>query len=814
MSQLSPPRSDPSSSATPSARPGRASALSQYVVKLVSRCDLACDHCYVYQHADQNWRRQPYVMAPATVTMTAKRIAEHATTHELESVRVVLHGGEPLLAGAAGLRRTAAELRRWLDPVTGLDLRMQSNGVLLTPEICDVLTEYDVRIGISLDGDLAANDRHRRYANGASSHARVRAALALLRRPAYRPRYAGLLCTIDLTNDPIRVYEALLAEEPPQVDFLLPHANWDRPPERPEGEPAPYAAWLLAIHRRWSADGRPMPIRLLESLLSVAAGGGSRTEAVGLTPADLAVIETDGTFEQVDSLKSAFDGAPATGLDVFAHRVDDVAAHPMIAIRQAGLAGLSATCRACPVVRQCGGGLFAHRYRSGSGFDNPSVYCADLKELIRSMSTTHPDPGGPDRPPRSDELSQPVLDDLGSGHGTDDSVRQLADIHLGKSRALLAALGARVAGVPVARDGWDLLVRLDVEAPAAVRTVLTHPFVRSWAQDCLDRPPRSAAAELPYLACVAAAAAVHAGHEAELVMPVRNGMLSLPTVGALAVGPDVDTALFTTSSGSGEFQVRAGGDIGTVRLGGAGERPHGAGERPGGAGAGPGWQPVRRVPAGGRPLLLEDTDPHRDCYHPYPVAGRLPDTAVERWTRQLDRAIRRIDAEAPGYAASVRTLLQAVVPLRPDDTGRQRSASASAAFGAVAVAPVPDDVSLAILLVHEVQHLKLNAVLDVCELYDPSDTRRIVVPWRDDPRPVGGVLHGIYAHLAVADLWRNRSRAGKRSGSAAGEHFQQYRDWTATAMDNLLDLGSLTGSGERFVGRMRETLDAWAEPSR
>ncbi|MFC6019488.1 FxsB family cyclophane-forming radical SAM/SPASM peptide maturase [Plantactinospora solaniradicis] len=776
-----------------SARSGRATALSQYVVKLVSRCDLACDHCYVYEHPDQSWRRQPFVMTPATVTMTAKRIAEHATAHELESVRVVLHGGEPLLAGAAGLRRTAAELRRWLDPVTRLDLRMQSNGVLLTPEICDVLTEYDVRIGISLDGDLAANDRHRRYANGASSHARVRSALALLRRPAYRPQYAGLLCTIDLANDPIRVYEALLAEEPPQVDFLLPHANWDRPPARPEGEPTPYAAWLLAIHRRWSADDRPMPIRLLESLIAVAAGGGSRTEAVGLTPADLAVIETDGTFEQVDSLKSAFDGAPATGLDVFAHRVDDVASHPMIAVRQAGVAGLSATCRACALVRQCGGGLFAHRYRSGSGFDNPSVYCADLKELIRSMSTTaYPSPNVPDRPHRSEELSQPVLDDLGSGRGTDDSVRQLADIHLGMTRALLVTLGARVAGVPVAEDGWDLLVRLDVEAPAAVRAVLTHPFVRSWAQTCLDPSSRSTAAELPYLACVAAAAAVHAGHGTELVVPVRNGMLTLPTVGALAVGPGTDTALFTASPG--QFRVRADGDVDTVR--------------PGGAGNGPGWQPVRHVPAGGRPLLLEDTDPHRDCYRPYPVAGRLSDSAAARWAGQLDRAVRWIDAEAPGYAASVQTLLHAVVPLRPDDAGWQRSASASAAFGAVAVAPAPDDLALAILLVHEVQHLKLNAVLDVCELYDPGETRRIVVPWREDPRPVGGVLHGIYAHLAVADLWRDRSRAGKWSGSAV-EQFRQYRDWTATAMDDLLDLGALTASGERFVGRMRETLDAW-----
>lgn len=38
--------------------------------------------------------------------------------------------------------------------------------------------------------------------------------------------------------------------------------------------------------------------------------------------------------------------------------------------------------RAAPLLAVCGGGLFAHRYASASGFRNPSVYCADLAALI------------------------------------------------------------------------------------------------------------------------------------------------------------------------------------------------------------------------------------------------------------------------------------------------------------------------------------------------------------------------------------------------------------------------------------------------
>ena len=44
-------------------------------------------------------------MSDEVMWRTAQRIAEHATLHGLHTVQVVLHGGEPLLAGADRMRR-------------------------------------------------------------------------------------------------------------------------------------------------------------------------------------------------------------------------------------------------------------------------------------------------------------------------------------------------------------------------------------------------------------------------------------------------------------------------------------------------------------------------------------------------------------------------------------------------------------------------------------------------------------------------------------------------------------------------------------
>jgi len=149
------------------------------------------------------------------ISRTAQRIAEHAASHELSMVQVVLHGGEPLLAGHLRLRRVITELQSALRGVCRLDLRIHTNGVLLDEKFCEFFAEQGVKVGISIDGDRAANDRHRRYADGRSSYEQVVRAIGLLRSGRFRDLYAGLLCTIDIANDPVAVYEALMDLYPP-----------------------------------------------------------------------------------------------------------------------------------------------------------------------------------------------------------------------------------------------------------------------------------------------------------------------------------------------------------------------------------------------------------------------------------------------------------------------------------------------------------------------------------------------------------------------------------------------------------------------
>ncbi|MEV7584027.1 radical SAM/SPASM protein FxsBH, inactivated beta-hydroxylase extension form [Streptomyces erythrochromogenes] len=742
-------------------------AFREIVLKVHSRCDLACDHCYVYEHADQSWRARPKVISPEVISRTASRLAEHARDHALPSVTVILHGGEPLLAGTARLRLVCEEFGRALSGIAALDLRIHTNGLQLSTRYLDLFAEFGVRVGISLDGDRAANDRHRRFADGRTSHPLVLAAVALLRSAPYRHLYQGLLCTVDVANDPVAVLDALVELEPPRVDFLLPHATWETPPVRPDGAPDAYARWLLRIFDHWERLGRPVPVRLFESLLSTLRGGPSLTESLGLAPTDLVVVETDGTLEQVDSLKSAFEGAAATGFNVFDHSFDRVAAHPGVRARQLGLAGVSDPCRRCPVVRSCGGGLYTHRYRDRNGFDNPSVYCTDLRELVDGVEgRTAPRETAP-------QLSDPA---------------ELARSQEELTRILLARLNADLTGDPDWAHAWELVAAVERAGPAgadALDAVLDHPFTRTWVLAALDAardglPDGAEAARR--LTALAAAAVLRGGLDLPAEVAYRDGEVYLPTLGLLRLGePGTQgrASLHVTDDGyvarDGRSEHRFGPAAGDAR-----------------------WQPVRTWSPGpdAAPVALEDLDPYRNCF-PRPPRLRLGSGETEEWRGRLDRAWALLHKAVPGFARAAATGLTTLTPLAGGPRAGGWGEAGRHGPGALGVPYAAGVRETALALLTGRRRTRLRALTEVTDLYALDGEWQHPSPWRSRPVPVSRLLADVHERVAV-EAYR-RATAGPEPGGSDRIH---------EALDRLSTAAELTVTGKRLVAELRYELKA------
>ncbi|MFE7754713.1 radical SAM/SPASM protein FxsBH, inactivated beta-hydroxylase extension form [Streptomyces sp. NPDC057429] len=737
---------------------GPAVPFREIVLKVHSRCDLACDHCYVYEHADQSWRTRPRTVSDHVISRTAQRLAEHAKTHALPSVSVILHGGEPLLAGPARLRKICEEFGSALSGVAELDLRIHTNGLQLSPRYLDLFDEFDVKVGISLDGDRAANDRHRRFADGRSSHPLVLKAVELLHQERYRHLDLGLLCTIDIENDPHAVLDALVALEPPLIDFLLPHATWDEPPPRPDGSGTAYADWLLTIYDRWRERGSPVPVRLFASVLSTLSGGPSLTESMGLAPTDLVVVETDGQLEQVDSLKSAYEGAAATGFDVFSHSFDEVAAHPGVRARQLGLAGVSETCRRCPVVRSCGGGLYTHRYSSADAFDNPSVYCRDLEALVRGIEA------------RTE--AHPAVTD----HG------ELVDAQQDLTRTLLARLHADLGGRGGARwdEAWELagVLESSEEGAAALDHVLAHPYTRTWLLEALGglRAARPEAVdEALRLPAYVAAATVRSGLALTARAGYRDGRLHLPTLGELRVAGEGEHGTVLLRPAGDGFVARRDDGGGQWRI------PHGADS--------PDWSPVRHL--GRPPFALDDLDPYRDCFGS-PAASRLGRAEADEWEAGLAEAWALLEREAPSHAAAAADTMTTLTPL----TAGQH-AERPHGYGTIGLTSTDDAKRLALELLGGFRRTTLRALLDITDLYASDGAWNYRPHWQDGSVPFSRLLAETYERAALAAL------------------DPRFMDGVEEALDMMGSAAEPTAGGRWFITALREevsrTQDKWAE---
>jgi uncharacterized protein len=398
---------------------------------------------------------------------------------------------------------------------------------------------------------------------------------------------------------------------------------------------------------------------------------------------------------------------------------------------------------------------------------------------------------------------------LAAGYGDTGAVAALADGQLSRRKLLLRALAYEAAEhVPEAsrgpgfETGCALLAEIEHEAPEVLTGpggVLRHPYLGVWAMRCLraltrlradEKAPERVAAELDYVAAAAAVAAARAGRAAEVEVTALDGTVVLPTLGRALVSV-ADGRVLVRAAG-GEVAVRRDGRDPVLR-----------------------WDATTVLRVSG-PVRLEDTDPYRDAYG-RPVAGRLSAGEADQWRRTFEAAWELIDREHPAHLPGLAAGLTALTPLAQPASGAGASATSRHAFGAVSAALPSTAARLALLLVHELQHLKLGALLDLVPLLDGSDTRLYYAPWRPDPRPLPALLQGAYAHLAVTDFWRvHRHSHLHRDGAdaeAATAEFARRRAQTAEVVDVLLASPTLTDAGRRFAQGMAATLAPWlAEP--
>ncbi|MER7000385.1 HEXXH motif domain-containing protein [Streptomyces sp. NPDC000410] len=398
---------------------------------------------------------------------------------------------------------------------------------------------------------------------------------------------------------------------------------------------------------------------------------------------------------------------------------------------------------------------------------------------------------------------------------------------------LLTPLGRVTAPLPAAERAWDLLAGAQRHDPAVVDELLLLPETGLWLGRLLERlrsAPRGRTplwADAGHLHILAAVAAARAGLDFSFPVPVHAGEVWLPTLGRarLPCGPPFDVAEVTARQGG----IAVVSHSGTVRLPRPAWRPAS------------GWLPLRRVAANGDTvssdrasgdtangdasggscagpdggITLDDLGPYRIAPPPFGVPARLTGPDADHWSGLVRDALGMLrETDAP-TAAAVGTLLRTIQPMPAHEPFRVRSTTSSQGVGGFAVSRPPSAEACAAAVTHELQHSKLSALIHLSPLHLPerdAGGRLYYAPWRDDPRPLGGMVQGAYAFTGVARFWRGRAlRPGGRRDVLAWFEWELWQRQLTYVLPRLAADPALTEVGRGVLAELRSTVAAWED---
>lgn len=151
-----------------------AQALELLVVQPTPFCNIQCDYCYLPER-DSTARLQ---------RETFRRLLQAVYGSGLvkDALSIVWHAGEPLTLPVSFYTDLLSVI-----PELGIRPKqvrhsIQTNGILISEEWCNFFLDFDVNVGLSIDGPAHIHDRHRRDRQGKGTHNRVLKGIRLLQQ--------------------------------------------------------------------------------------------------------------------------------------------------------------------------------------------------------------------------------------------------------------------------------------------------------------------------------------------------------------------------------------------------------------------------------------------------------------------------------------------------------------------------------------------------------------------------------------------------------------------------------------------------------
>ncbi len=350
------------------------------VVQPTPFCNINCRYCYLPQRTDKT------VMQHSTVRVLFEQL--FASSWASQELTVIWHAGEPLVVPPAFYESAFQTIAALCPGSVRVHHSMQTNGMLLSTEWCDLFKRWHVGVGVSIDGPRRLNDAHRLTRTGRSTFDQVLAGIRLLRRESV-PFHVISVLSQNSMDAPQELLDFYVAEGIEDVCFNVEESEGAHVSDLLAGdEPQRRFRVFLSTFWRLARQGEKIRfIREIDGMLPrVFRPEGERVRNVQVEPFSMLNVDCNGnvsTFSpELLGLKNAKYNDFVIG-NINAASLEDMRrSAAMRAMWRDIAAGVELCRQSCEYFSVCGGGAPVNKLFENGSFESARTSFCDLTQKV------------------------------------------------------------------------------------------------------------------------------------------------------------------------------------------------------------------------------------------------------------------------------------------------------------------------------------------------------------------------------------------------------------------------------------------------
>ncbi len=378
--------------------------LLEVILKTVETCNINCSYCYFYVDTSVSERQitkfNKKIISIDVIEQLVLFLRNGVKKMKIDLMRIVFHGGEPLLQNKSDFDHMCSTLVNGLSEHVNLEFGIQTNGICIHYAWLELFSKYNISPGISLDGPAKYNDMQRIDFSGRGTHERVVKGIRKTQEFVNSGRIKRLstISVIDARYSAKEVFDHFARElEIKGMSFLLPDYNYDTFPAHQEQTGLnieDYGNFLCELFESWiNYDDDSIDIVLFRQIVMLMMGGKTvlMADTGPVSSCDdgdslpILTVYHDGRISPDDTYLTTDKNINSKNKTLSNSTFEEFTESDQVKILKEIRRNTPTACLNCSWLKICNGGASVNRYSSERGFDNPSIYCSALQMLYKHI---------------------------------------------------------------------------------------------------------------------------------------------------------------------------------------------------------------------------------------------------------------------------------------------------------------------------------------------------------------------------------------------------------------------------------------------